>query len=246
MVLIAVVAVAVLVLGGLVFILGRASSGSAVAAPLEQEQVIEESAEIIAPIPDEPAPTVEPIPEEPTVESIPEEPTVESTPTPVETVTETSSGGGSSPSGGASIPLGAGISVTAPAGWTGKQVGEGQVSLGTEGGGAFVLLYTVPSGASGTELISFYIQEELSKVITDLEYTAPESLPIDVPSVVSAGSNLYRGTYVGQQGSQQLDGILWAFIRSDGTAVLIDGYFAPGANITEGLAEIGVSVLNTM
>lgn len=262
-VLIAIVAVGVLLLGGLVFFVGRATAGGAEEVPLAEQQVIEETAEVVTPIPDAPAPSVEPIPEQPSMEPIPEEPVVESIPEepmvdepmveePVveEPVTdqpvEDQPVNDQPVSSGSTIEVGAGISAVVPTGWEAKQLDEATVAMGTDGGGALLGLYTAPAGATGAELIAFYMQETLSSELTDLEVTQPEPLSIDSPSVTSAATNLYRGTYVSQQGSFPLEGIIWAFIRADGTALVIDGYWAPGVDITAQLVEIASSALSTM
>lgn len=251
-VLIVIVAVGVLVLGGVVFFIGRATAGGGADTTLAEQQVAEESTEVITPIPDGDEPLVEPIPDVPTLEPIPEAPVEEPMPDetlPAETlpaeaveeaITEEQAGDAST------VSLANGISAVVPAGWEAQTLDEATVVIGTDGGGAMLGIYTAPPGATGSELISFYVQETLSTEMTDLEVTQPEPLALDVPSVTSAATNGYQGTYVSQQGSFPLEGMLWAFIRADGTALVIDGYWAPGVDITDQLADIAVSALNTL
>lgn len=248
--LIVIVAVGVLLLGGLVFAIGWLVGGSDEEAPLAEQQVIEETTEVITPIPDAPAPDVELIPEQPSLEPIPGEPDVEPLPTesgmdvPAEPTSDPMS---SDPmSSGQTIEIGSGISAVVPDGWDAEALDEATVVMSTESGGAVLGLYTAPAGATGAELIAFYIQETLSPDMPDLETTQPEPLPVDVPSVTSAATSVYVGTYVSQQGSTPLEGIVWAFIRADGTALVIDGYWSPGVDIAEEIGEIAVSALTTM
>ena len=241
-VLIVIVAVGVLVLGGVVFFIGRATAGGGAETPLAEQQVVEATTEVITPIPDGDEPLVEPIPDVPTLEPIPEAPVEETMPAEAveEAITEEQTGVAST------VSLANGISAVVPAGWEAQTLDEATVVIGTDGGGAMLGIYTAPPGATGSELISFYVQETLSTEMTDLEVTQPEPLALDVPSVTSAATNGYRGTYVSQQGSFPLEGMLWAFIRADGTALVIDGYWAPGVDITDQLADITVSALNTL
>lgn len=252
--LIAIVVVGVLLLGAGVFLVGRAMSGSATEVPLAEEQIVEENPEIVTPIPDAPEPVVEPIPDEPSLEPLPAEPSVESMPAepsiesmpaePLDPATAEEAGGQQPAT--ETIEVGAGISAAVPAGWSAEAIDDATVSMGVDGGGAVLGIYTAPVGSTGAELVSFYVQETLSVEMTDLEVTQPEALALDVPTITTAAVNAYRGTYVSQQGSFPLEGGIWAFIRADGTALVVDSYWAPGVDIEDDLTNIIVSALNTM
>ena len=248
--LIAIVVGGVLLLGGLVFAIGWAANGGAKEVPLAEQQVVEETAEVLTPIPDAPAPMVEPIPDEPTLEPIPDEPIVEVIPEePVLEVPNDQTGEqttSESTTTESMFPIGSGISAVVPEGWAAEALDEATVAMGTDDGGAVLAIYTAPAGTTGAELISFYQQETLSQQMTDLDVTQPEPLALDVASITSAATALYSGTYVSQQGSFPLEGMVWAFIRADGTALVIDGYWAPGVDILTPLTDITVSALTTM
>ena len=246
--LIAIVAVAVLVLGGVMFVIGLVVGGVNADVPLTEQQASADTAEVVTPIPDAAEPVEEPIPDVPSLEPIPDVPVEEAIPeetAPEETALEETileEQNGDAPT----VPVGLGITAIVPAGWQAETLDETTVAIGTDGGGAILGIYTAPPGATGAELISFYVQESLSESMTDLEVTQPEPLALDVPSVTSAATNVYQGTYVSQQGSFPLEGLVWAFIRADGTALVIDGYWAPGVDITDELSDITVSALTTM
>jgi len=244
-VLILITVVGVLVLSALVFLLGRMTAGTSQAVVLESPVVTEEPIEVVTPVDDAPAPTVETIPDEPVVEEFPDEPIVEDPVVeeiPDEPVIDPAADPAAS---GQVVEIGAGITAAVPPGWE-ATAEEGSVAIGNADGGALLRLYEVPVGTTGPQLLSYYLQEVLSTEMTDLEMTTPEPLAIDVASITSAGVAVYRGTYVSQQGSTPLEGILYGFVRGDGTALVVDGYWAPGTDLVEEIDAITISAINTM
>lgn len=238
----------ILILGVLFFLLGRATSPDAQALPpepvpaataLEAEPIVLEEEEVIVPIPDATAPEPEPIPDEPTTEPTPE-PTLDPAPT-TDPIPQPGTSGEST-----SVALSGGITPVGPPGWA-PQVNQTQTQalFTTSGASIFVGLYTGNPGTTASEFLAFYEQDSIGKDFPDLQTLPPEPLSLQHPSIVSAALMGYRGTLVTQQGSVMLSGFVYAFVRADGTGVIVDGYTS-GPDIVDPLLLTVNSILDSM
>ena len=148
------------------------------------------------------------------------------------------------------MSVGLGITAAVPAGWTARDLDGGGVSILSSGGGggADLYAYSGASGRTGGDILGYYVRETLSQQLTGLQFTAPEPVSVNSPSVVSAARTTYSGTFVGQQGSTVYSGELWSFVRNDGTALLVDLYRIDGTseNVVDGWNIVLNSSVNSM
>jgi hypothetical protein len=68
---------------------------------------------------------------------------------------------------------------------------------------------------------------------------------IDSPTVTSAAILPYKGAIVGQQGTQQVVGTVFVFLRQDGTALVVDETQRPDVDVSSDVGIILGSLLQT-
>lgn len=239
------VIVGVLVLGALLFVISRLTAGGDPAAAPGSDvvgsevPVVEESPGVISPIPDQPTPSVEPIPPE-------DGPTTPTTPTPTPTPTEEQTEEPTGSPAGVPIPLGAGISVTPPEGWTGRALSDASVRLDAPGKAVLVFRENIPPGTTGAALVSLFTAQVLEQELSDVRLGTIDPVTTDVPSIVSAAFATFDAVVITQQGSAPIAGVVYSFVRSDGVATVVQALNPPGAAFPEELNQIIISMLRTM
>ena len=237
---------ALIIIGLIVVIIARVvSGGSDDAAAAAQNTVI-------TPLPNQPTPSVQPIPSgsapaplpaPSSPQPIPAPPT--NAPIPAPTTAAPAPQPPEPPSSGQTVSVGLGITAAVPPGWTARELDGGGISILSSGGagGADLYAYSGASGRTGGDILAYYVRETLSKQLTGLQFTPPEPVSVNSPSVVSAAHTTYSGTLVGQQGSAVYSGELWSFVRNDGTALMVDLYRVDGTS--ENVVDGWNLVLNT-
>ena len=244
---------AILVFGLIVFFLARAIGGGG-----GGEAAAAQDSQVLTPLPDQPQPSVQPLPTNAPVPipapSSPQPMPTSAAPVPMPEPTSaapmpepTQPEPGPAPASGEVFELPSGASVVVPAGWTGAESDNGAfVFLNGEGEGAVVGSYTGDPSATGIELMSYYITNELSQVFpSDLALGQAEAINAPNPNVTSAGRITYTGTFVGQQGSVPVEGIIFGFVRGDGECVIVDVY-TTGPDVNPDAQLILASIISTL
>ena len=240
------VVVILVVIGGIGLLVARAAGPVQATAVRADPQPTQS----VVPLPDQPTPTTEPFTPSPQPTAT-DQPTDQPTELPTETATPEPTDSPlpdptDQPSGDA-LDIGLGLSVVVPDGWQVPQPppGDGSVLLATAG--AIVGVNAIPGfqTATAAEVATSYAQQVLARDIDRLKLGKAQPVSLDSPTVTSAAILPYKGVLVSQQGTQQVTGTVFVFLRQDGTALIVDETQRPDVDVSADLGIILGSLLST-
>jgi hypothetical protein len=119
------------------------------------------------------------------------------------------------------VPIRGGISVTPAGGWKVGSQSDGFVLL-TGNGATFAVQVTPGDPKAAAEgVVGVYAQGVLGRRVTDLKVTQPDTEDRPKANIPSAASATYLGLLASLQQVIAVEGIVFSFVRADGTVVVV-------------------------
>jgi hypothetical protein len=122
------------------------------------------------------------------------------------------------------IPVGGGVSVAPPSGWSvaNQEAGFAHIVRDAGGAQAFISVYDSSLGSSFQEATTNYVAQAIEPAVTQLELQPAEETNPVAASVVSNGFFALTGVLASQNGNTPVEGWVALFVRNDGTVVVYE------------------------